>query len=146
MYDFERMDKRLLIFANLFLVANRLQANLDSKMEDMTAKQWLLMMLLGMFDEPPTLGQLAQMADCSHQNTRQLVRKLEQRGYVTITPDPADGRAMRIAATAKVAEWDSKNSRQSTDFISRMFGKLSPEEIIQLDSSLQKVYRTLAEF
>ncbi len=59
MYDFEKMDKRLIIFANVFLLSNRLQTILDREMGEVTSKQWLVLVMLGMFDEPPTLKELA---------------------------------------------------------------------------------------
>ena len=38
MYDFEKMDKRYLIFGNIFLLANRLQTVMDNAKKDLTAK------------------------------------------------------------------------------------------------------------
>lgn len=143
MYDFETMDKRLIIFANLFLVANRLQTVLDSQMEDLTAKQWLVITMLGMFDEPPTLKQLAKMCDSSHQNTKQIVLKLEAKGFLKIEKDLKDARAMRILTTPKCQEWVLANLEHSTKFVDAMFGSLTQEEIRSTSASLIKIYDAL---
>ena len=143
MYDLETMDKRLIIFGNLFLIANRLQAAMDSKMADITAKQWFLIMMLGMFDEPPTLKELARMCDSSHQNIKQIALKLQAKGFVRIEKDPKDARALRISATAKCAEWDAMNAEASARFIDAMFGDLTREEISILNGSLFKIYERL---
>lgn len=143
MYDFENMDKRLIIFANLFLVANRLQTKMDDAMEELTAKQWLMLAMLGTFDKPPTLKELAHSCDCSHQNVKQLVNKLETKGFVSVTPDPEDGRAMRISATQKLEDWDRRNSENSNQFVAKMFEDLDTEEIVTTYRALTKIYNSL---
>lgn len=143
MYDFETMDKRLIIFGNLFLLANRLQTVLDSQMEDLTAKQWLVITMLGMFDEPPTLKQLAKMCDSSHQNTKQIVLKLEAKGFLKIEKDSKDARAMRISTTSKCQEWELANQENSAKFVHAMFASLTQEEIITTSASLIKIYDAL---
>ena len=50
MYDLEHMDPRLIAYVNIFICANRLQAIMDSGLEDITAKQWLA---LTMIDSSP---------------------------------------------------------------------------------------------
>ncbi len=145
MYNFETMDKRLIIFGNLFLVANRLQTVMDSQMEGLTAKQWLVLTMLGMFDEPPTLKQLAKMCNTSHQNTKQLVLKLESKGFLEVTKDPKDARAMRICATAKCTEWELANQENNAKFVNQMFFTLTQEEILVTMTSLLKIYDALED-
>ena len=145
MYKFETMDKRLIIFGNLFLVANRLQTVMDSQMEGLTAKQWLVLTMLGMFDEPPTLKQLAKMCNTSHQNTKQLVLKLESKGFLEVTKDPKDARAMRICATAKCTEWELANQENNAKFVNQMFFTLTQEEILVTMTSLLKIYDALED-
>ncbi|MFR2839480.1 MAG: MarR family winged helix-turn-helix transcriptional regulator [Zhenhengia sp.] len=145
MYNFETMDKRLIIFGNLFLVANRLQTVMDSQMEGLTAKQWLVLTMLGMFDEPPTLKQLAKMCNTSHQNTKQLVLKLESKGFLEVTKDPKDARAMRICATAKCTEWELANQENNAKFVNQMFFTLTQKEILVTMTSLLKIYDALED-
>lgn len=142
-YDFDTIDKRLMIFANLFRVANRLQTTLDTKMDDMTGKQWFVILMLGMFDYPPTLGELAEMCDSSHQNTKQLVLKLESRGFVTAEKDSNDGRAIRISATDKCDMWAQDNEEISGKFIDAMFSGLSHEDLDKVSGALFKIYDNL---
>lgn len=143
MYDFESMDKRLIVFGYLFRVANRLQSKMDSQMKDLTAKQWFVILALGLFEEPPTLKQLAMACDTSHQNTKQLVQKLAEKGFVTIQNDKKDGRAMRIATTNQCEQWDKDNELIATQFIDSMFLGMSKEEITALSGSLMKVFENL---
>lgn len=143
MYDFEKMDKRYIIFANIFLLSNRLQTVMDSDIEELTAKQWLTAMMLGMFDEPPTLKQLAKICDSSHQNTKQLISKLESKGFIRIENDSKDLRAMRILTTDKWVKWNQDNNENALSFITKMFENVTDEEIAVMNKAQQKVYKNL---
>lgn len=145
MYNFETMDKRLIIFGNLFLLANRLQVVMDNEMEELTSKQWLVLTMLGMFDEPPTLKQLAKMCNTSHQNTKQIVLKLESKGFLQLTKDLNDARALRISATAKCQEWELTHQENGARFVDQMFSTLTQEEIFTTTTALLKIYDALEE-
>lgn len=145
MYDFERMDKRLIIFGNIFMLSNRLQTVMDQANNELTAKQWFVMAMLNMFENAPTLKQLATVCDYSHQNTKQLVLKLEEKGFVSIEKDENDLRAMRIVTTDKIKEWDQENEAFSNDFVDKMFEVLSEEEIKMMLEIQTKLYDRLKE-
>lgn len=143
MYNFDTMDKRLIVFGYLFRVANRLQSKMDSQMKDLTAKQWFVILVLGLFEQPPTLKQLAAACDTSHQNIKQLVVKLAEKGFVTIHDDEKDGRAMRIAASDRCEQWDKDNEQIAAQFIDSMFSGMSMDEIARLSGSLMRVFENL---
>jgi DNA-binding MarR family transcriptional regulator len=143
MYDFDKMNKRLIVFGYLFRVANRLQSKMDSQMKDLTAKQWFVILVLGLFEQPPTLKQLAAACDTSHQNTKQIVMKLADKGFVTVLNDEKDGRAMRIKASEQCEQWDKDNEQVATQFVDRMFSGMSMDEVTDLSSSLIKIFNNL---
>lgn len=143
MYDFENMDKRYIIFGNIFLLSNRLQTVMDNSIEELTSKQWLTALMLGMFDEPPTLKQLAKICNSSHQNTKQIVSKLEAKGFIKIENDINDLRAIRIHTTDKWVQWNKNNDENSALFISKMFDSLTEEEIKIMNNVQQKIYKNL---
>ncbi|AMJ41260.1 MAG: MarR family transcriptional regulator [[Clostridium] symbiosum] len=143
MYDFDKMDKRLIVFGYLFRVANRLQSKMDAQMKDLTAKQWFVILVLGLFEQPPTLKQLAAACDTSHQNTKQLVMKLAEKGFVTVHNDEKDGRSMRIKASEQWEQWDKDNEQIATQFIESMFSGVSMDEVADLSSSLMKIFDNL---
>ncbi|WP_312071364.1 MarR family winged helix-turn-helix transcriptional regulator [Anaerotignum propionicum] len=143
MYDFDKMDKRLIVFGYLFRVANRLQSKMDAQMKDLTAKQWFVILVLGLFEQPPTLKQLAAACDTSHQNTKQLVMKLAEKGFVTVHNDEKDGRSMRIKASEQWEQWDKDNEQIATQFIESMFSGVSMDEVADLSSSLMKIFNNL---
>lgn len=143
MYNIKQMDQRYVIYATIFLLANRLQTVMDSSIEELTAKQWLTAMMLKMFEEPPTLKQLAKICDSSHQNTKQLILKLEAKGFVRIESDSKDLRAMRILTTAKWDKWNKDNNDNSIIFIAKMFENVTADEIAVMSKVQQKIYENL---
>ncbi len=145
MIDLEKMDKRQLIFGNIFLLANRLQTVMDQHVIELTAKQWFVMIMLGMFDEPPTLKQLSSICDSSHQNTKQIVLKLEKKGFLRIEQVPSDRRAMRIIVTAKWDQWNEENNEFASRFLNRMFRDLTTQEIAVMSSAQLSIYDTLGQ-
>ncbi len=145
MYNFEKMDKRELIFGNIFLLANRLQTVMDQLVIELTSKQWFVMIMLGMFDEPPTLKQLASICDSSHQNTKQLVLKLEAKGFVSIETVATDRRAMQIIATEKWDQWIAENSQFASQFLDQMFGGLTAQEIETMSLAQLNIYDVLGQ-
>ena len=85
MYDFESMDPRFIAYVNMFICANRLQTIMDSGLEDITAKQWLALMMIDAFPEPPTLKQMSEISGVTHQSMRQIVDRLVDKGILQPT-------------------------------------------------------------
>ncbi|MDR1512754.1 MAG: MarR family transcriptional regulator [Propionibacteriaceae bacterium] len=137
------MDDGHVVFGAVFAVANRLQRVLDQVMPEVTAKQWWLLVTLSMFDEPPTLGELAEAADTSHQNTRQVLDKLADKGFVKLVPDQNDGRVRRVLATAMVDEWGQATAGQARDFMTAMYAQLDPDELAAVASGLLRIHDAL---
>lgn len=145
MYDFESMDKRLIIYVNNFLVSNSQQTAMDKYLGEITTKQWLTMIMLGSFDEPPTVSMLSALCSTSHQNTKQIVLKLESKGYLKILQDPKDARIKRIAATPKWAELSMKHAGDYMEAVEQIYAGLSDEEIRQYCETQLKIYNNLEE-
>lgn len=69
----------------------------DGQALEPTFRQWRLLVVLGEVREGHRLGEIAARIGGSAPSASRLVRRLEARGLVTITPDPADGRGIRVA-------------------------------------------------
>lgn len=138
-------DERLIIFGNLMRIGNRLQTVLDKQMDDLSAKQWYILMVMELFSEPPTLKQLADASDSSYQNVKQIVLKLEQKGFVKLLNDPNDKRAKRVHVTAKKDQWGQANEANASRFVEEMFHSLTPDEIHNFCQNLDVLYRQIGK-
>ena len=146
MLGLETLDPRLQIFAYLFLVSNKLQVTMDKNIDDITAKQWFVLASLEYFDQSPRLTDLAEALGYSHQNIRQIINKLEAKGYVRIEKDPADQRVLRIRVLDKAADWAAEHGEDNIQFVDRMFASTDPQLLLALRDQLDILYQNLMNF
>lgn len=123
-------DDRYIIFALIFLLSNRLQTIGDSFFNEVSTKQWFVLVVLDvMKDYPPTLNELSQAVGSSHQNVKQLVLKLEQKGYVELYKDEEDARRLRIKPTPKSAEFNQAYHKKNNLFVQQLFSSFNETEL-----------------
>lgn len=137
------LDPKLKIFAYIFLLANKLQTTMDQSIDEITSKQWFLLAALSYFKEPPSLKELASSIGSSHQNIRQMVNKLKERGFVSTSRDSADKRTIRISLTKKVNEWQEKNEEMQVEFLKSFYSGISNEDLTIVSKSMEKLYDNL---
>lgn len=69
---------------------NRFQAMADKTMEEISWKQFFAIICINLCKENPTIKELAEIMGSSHQNVKQILLKLEKKGFVKITLDEKD--------------------------------------------------------
>lgn len=138
------MDGRYALFGLLFALQNRLQAVGDTFYEEITCKQFFLMACMNLFQgEAPTVQDLAQVMGSSHQNVKQILNKLEQKGFVSVEPDEADRRKLRISLTEYAVVMAEKYRMQEEEFMTELFAEVSQEEAKQAFFILSKMEANL---
>lgn len=145
MIDYSSMDDRIVIFGSIFTVSNRLQLVMDQQMPDISAKQWFVLTMLSFFDNPPSLIGLANVCDSSYQNVKQIILKLQEKGFVCLEDDINDKRAKCIVMTDKFHRWNIENKKNSTHFVDTLFEELSKDEIKEFKNSLLSIYEVLGK-
>jgi len=139
-------EDQLRSLMNIFLVANRLQAIMDKQLAEITAKQWIALIMLSTFPEPPLLKHLAERCGITHQSAMQLVKKLQDKGYVETATDPRDRRALRITATPKAQRWGLSYAAAHKESLDELFAVLTDEEMTLFAAAQQKLYHRLSEW
>ncbi len=126
----QERESKYIIFALIFMLSNKLQTIGDSFFAEVSTKQWFTLLVLNiMGDYSPTLSELSEAVGSSHQNVKQLVLKLEQKGYVEITKDSEDARRLRIKATPKSEAFSQEYHQKSAEFMDKLFGQFKPEDL-----------------
>ena len=126
------MDGRYALFGLLFALQNRLQAVGDTFYEEITCRQFFLMACMNLFQgEAPTVQDLAAVMGSSHQNVKQILNKLEQKGFVFVEPDAADRRKLRISLTDYAAVMGEKYRAKEEEFMTGLFAGVTEEEAKQ---------------
>lgn len=141
------MDRRRALFGLFFAFGNKLQATGDSFYEEITCKQFFLLVCLGLFqDENPTLGQLAALMGSSHQNVKQLAGRLEKAGYVRFIPDGEDKRKTRVMPAPRIQEFAERYQKKEEVFLEGLFSGLEEQEIEETYQVLLHLEKNLEEW
>ena len=93
------------VFSTLFIAGNKLQTLFDSRIPEISLKQFMLLSVARQSHEPLTFTQLGNILGCSRQNIKKLADVLMKKGFITIQQSPNDTRAMCISPTKKADDF-----------------------------------------
>lgn len=144
--DFTGVESSYFLLGLLSAFENRFQAVADSAMQVISWKQFFAIICINLCKTPPTIKELAEIMGSSHQNVKQILLKLEKKGFVSIKVDEEDKRKQRIELTRYCMEFCEKNDELSMEFIKKMFTGVSKEQlqvtiqtILQIEENLKTI-------
>ncbi len=144
--DFSGIPPQYYLIGLLSAFDNRFQAVADRMMGEISWKQFFAIICINMCREAPTLKELSEILGSSHQNVKQILLKLEDKGLITFGQDENDKRKQRIFLTEKCREFCEKNDDAGNNVMNSMFNGISEkdlkttiETITKLDSNLKEV-------
>lgn len=144
--DFTGVESSYFLLGLLSAFENRFQAVADSVMREISWKQFFAIICINMCKEKPTVKELAEIMGSSHQNVKQILLKLEKKGFVSISLDENDKRKQRIELTEYCKKFCAKNDEMTTRITKKMFEGVSEEQlqiaiqtIIQIECNLKKI-------
>lgn len=128
------------IFGSIILLANKLQIWGDAVIDDLTMKQWFLLILISkMGIQNPTIKEIADFTGTSRQNVKKLLEHLEKKEYVQITKSGKDARALNVTLSKKTFEYFSANEKKGADAIRGLFSEISDDEVSVTSCTLEKL-------
>lgn len=144
--DFAGIELSYFLLGLLSAFDNRFQAMADKTMEAISWKQFFAIICINLCKENPTIKELAEILGSSHQNVKQILLKLEKKGFVNIYTDTDDRRKQRIELTDYCRDFCERNDEMNTQIITKMFEGVSQEQlqttiktIIQIESNLKEI-------
>lgn len=144
--DFTGIELSYFLLGLLSAFENRFQAVADGTMKEISWKQFFAIICINMCKEKPTVKELAEIMGSSHQNVKQILLKLEKKGFVSITVDESDKRKQRIELTDYCREFCAKNDEMTMRIMKKMFEGVSEEQlkitiqtIIQIEDNLKEI-------
>ena len=129
--NFNGIEASYFLLGLLSAFENRFQAVADKTMEEISWKQFFAIICINLCKEKPTMNELAEIMGSSHQNVKQILLKLEKKGFVNIVTDEKDKRKQRIELTKYCIEFCEKNQETSSHIMKKMFTGI-PEEQLQV--------------
>ena len=144
--DFTGIESSYFLLGLLSAFENRFQAIADNAMKEISWKQFFAVICINLCKEKPTVKELAEIMGSSHQNVKQILLKLEKKGFVTITVDEQDKRKQRIELTDYCRGFCEKNDDMSMALMKKMFEGVSEEQlqitiqtIVQIEDNLKEI-------
>lgn len=142
--DFTGIESSYFLLGLLSAFDNRFQALADKTMEVISWKQFFALICINLCKNPPTIKELADIMGSSHQNVKQILLKLEKKGFVNLYTDSEDRRKQRIELTEYCREFCQKNDAMSRQIMEKMFEGISEEQlqttihtIMQIENNLK---------
>ena len=144
--NFTGVESSYFLIGLLSAFENRFQAMADSFMKEISWKQFFAIICINLCKEPPTVKELAEIMGSSHQNVKQILLKLEKKGFVSISTDELDRRKQRIELTSYCKEFCEKNDEMSMVLLTRMFDGVSEEQLQTTIQTIIQIEDNLKEF
>ena len=92
-----------------------------------------------------TLGELAAAEQVRPATMTRIVQSLVRDGYVRRASDPADGRVVRLRATAKGKRVMRQGRERRVQNLAVLLGRLSPREVARVHEAAELVERALTQ-
>lgn len=144
--DFTGIELSYFLLGLLSAFENRFQAVADSTMKEISWKQFFAIICVNLCKDSPTVKELAEIMGSSHQNVKQILLKLEKKGFVSIIVDEKDKRKQRIYLTDYCRKFCSENDEMTINIMKGMFAGVSEEQlqvtiqtIIQIEDNLKEI-------
>ena len=148
-YNSERLEMEKYILIVLFLIQQRWGyiINKDLANDQITTKQWLMMIVMAnAFQNPPSMQEVADAMSTTHQNVKQLATRLEDRGFLKIERDPNNRRILRLKVTEECHIFWEKRAPEDMKTINKHFEGLTDTEIrflFEIMAKLEKLSQKL---
>ena len=104
--DFSNIPPSYYLLGLLSAFENRFQAMADKDMGEISWKQFFAIICIDKCKEPPTLNELSEILGSSHQNVKQILLKLEKKGFIVFEPDkkePPSPKSKQLLSSSKTS-------------------------------------------
>lgn len=144
--NFDGIESPFFLLGLISAFENRYQAKADYFFEDISWKQFFAIICINLCNENPTIKELADIMGSSHQNVKQILNKLEDKGYIAISADSEDRRKQRVFITDKTRAFCEEHDEGSKMIVGKIFEGISEEDIqtvirtfMQMENNLEEI-------
>ncbi len=146
--EFGDMPPQAFLLGLLSAFDNRYQAAADAFFKEITWKQFFAIICINLCKEAPTINELSDVMGSSHQNVKQILLRLEKKGFVSTIVDKKDKRKQRIIVTDAARtflEENDNNGQQSQYIIGRIFEGIEEKSLMNTIQTIMKMERNLSK-
>lgn len=138
--ELELLNEMHQSYSLLFIALNKIQAEADSRLEDLTLRQLMLLIAITHLNpQERTIVNIAGTLGTSKQNVTRLVNYMVKSGFLSRMPGQVDRRNVNIQITNKGLLAMQKNTSNSNRYFLDLFENFSEKEIRTLRQTLEKL-------
>lgn len=137
--DFTGVETPYFLLGLLSAFDNRFQAVADKFIGEISWKQFFAIICINLCKESPTIKELARIMGSSHQNVKQILLKLEKKGFVDVLEDTNDRRKQRVVLTEKCIKFCVENDENSSKAVGSIFNGISQEQLLITVQTIMKM-------
>lgn len=139
-----KMDTKEYLFGSIFLLSNKLQALGDSYLQEITVKQWfLLVMIQHISKEQPSITEIAASIGSTRQNVRKMLEVLSAKGFVQLTVNPQDKRNLSVSLTEQTYLFFKDFDDKGTAFLEQFFNGISAEQLESSRETFEALFQNM---
>ena len=145
--EFGDMPPQAFLLGLLSAFDNRYQAAADAFFKEITWKQFFAIICIGLCKEAPTINELSDVMGSSHQNVKQILLRLEKKGFIQTIADEKDKRKQRIVVTDQARaflEENDNNGQQSKYIIGRIFEGIDEKNLTTTIQTIMRMEKNLS--
>lgn len=132
------------LFANIFLLSNKLQILGDNYLEEITVKQWLLLMMIKVNQlERPSIKEVADLIGSTRQNTKKMLESLQKKGYVALQQNLTDKRSLSVILTDKTHLFFNQFEHKGTIFVEQLFAGTKQEQLESMRETVNILFKNI---
>ena len=122
----------------------KIQADANLAQHDLTLTQSRVLDYLARNGGTATLKEIEGFLQVSHPTVAGVIGRMEQKGFVSCRPDPADKRSKLVCQTARATEIAHQMQATIAAAEQQMLRSLSPKQIAELEDALRTIYADLS--
>lgn len=132
------------IFGNIFILNNKFQSLQSDSLEDITIKQFILLVMISHIDKPsPSVQEIANCVGTSRQNTKKMLEALSKKGYVSLRKSEEDKRSFCVSLTRKCHEYFKAHNDVGEEIISQLFRGVNESDVAAVCRVIETLHQNI---
>ncbi|MCR5805115.1 MAG: MarR family transcriptional regulator [Clostridia bacterium] len=135
-----RIEKEEYIIGSISLLSNKFSQFGDSIHDDITYKQWFLLLMISKMDDgEKNLNSIAEFVGTTRQNVKKIVSQLEDKKYLKVRQSRTDGRALEVELAPKAKKYFENNYEMTSKKTDELFSKIDDSKLDDLVVDLTRL-------
>ncbi len=143
--NYENFAPPFVLIALMSRFVNRYQSAANAFFKELSWQQMFFLNGITLFNEAPSIKDMADFLGCTHQNANKLYAKLLKDGYIISQQDENDRRKQRLFLTDKAKSFLADNKVGSSESVKEIFSVVSDDEMEILIDAMAKLTESVRE-